>query len=349
MNERAIEIVKGKPIKLQVFHHPEHGQNVEHMLNAMESSIRLFSETFGAYQFDHARIVEFPRYLDFAQAYAATMPYSEEVGFTENRKAQPDGRTDSITAVVAHEIAHQWWGHQLPEANKQGSRLLMESFAEYSALLALEKRYGEEAMEPYLRERSKRYFLGRGKDHFGEQPLVRTEDQPYLHYDKGGIALYNVYKTFGPQPLHNAMRNLLKEFAFKSAPFPDANDFLRLLKAELSTPDHSYIEDLFEKICLYQLEIEDVQVKQVGTSYELEISINAQKVYADSQGKETAAQLDENFLVGAFYVDPSSGQLTSGGVATLEKSPIEIRCTNHQINQYRLATFCQRRSISLPL
>ena len=40
-----------------------------------------YQANFGPYQFDHARIIEFPGYQTFAQAFAGTMPYSESIGF----------------------------------------------------------------------------------------------------------------------------------------------------------------------------------------------------------------------------------------------------------------------------
>ena len=41
----------------------------------------IITGNFGPYQFNDARIIEFPRYASFAQAFAGTMPYSESIGF----------------------------------------------------------------------------------------------------------------------------------------------------------------------------------------------------------------------------------------------------------------------------
>ena len=46
---------------------------------------------------------------------------------------------DYVFYVTAHEMAHQWWGHQVTAANVQGSTMLIESLSQYSALMVMEK------------------------------------------------------------------------------------------------------------------------------------------------------------------------------------------------------------------
>ena len=45
------------------------------------AALDYYQANFGPYQFDQARIIEFPGYETFAQAFANTMPYSEAIGF----------------------------------------------------------------------------------------------------------------------------------------------------------------------------------------------------------------------------------------------------------------------------
>ena len=72
------------------------------MLNAMGASLDYYRANFGPYQFNYARIIEFPGYASFAQAFAGTMPYSESIGFNANTN-DPD-KIDFTTYVIAHEI-----------------------------------------------------------------------------------------------------------------------------------------------------------------------------------------------------------------------------------------------------
>ncbi len=56
------------------------------------------SANFGPYQFDQARIIEFPGYATFAQAFANTMPYSEAIGFVADDSATRTRSTTSPTS-----------------------------------------------------------------------------------------------------------------------------------------------------------------------------------------------------------------------------------------------------------
>ena len=97
---------------------PGHDWNVPKMLRAMGVSLDYYRAHFGPYQFNYARIIEFPGYNSFAQAFAGTMPYSESIGF--NAKTDDPDKIDFTTYVVAHEMAHQYWAHQVIGAEMQG-------------------------------------------------------------------------------------------------------------------------------------------------------------------------------------------------------------------------------------
>ena len=91
------------------------------MLRAMAPRSITTARNFGPYQFNYARIVEFPGYASFAQAFAGTMPYSESIGFNANTD-DPE-KIDFTTYVVAHEMAHQYWAHQVIGADMQGGTM----------------------------------------------------------------------------------------------------------------------------------------------------------------------------------------------------------------------------------
>ena len=57
-------------VQLEVYYTEGHDWNVDKMLKAMATSLDYYTENFGPYQFDFARIIEFPRYASFAQAFA---------------------------------------------------------------------------------------------------------------------------------------------------------------------------------------------------------------------------------------------------------------------------------------
>ena len=65
------------------------------------------------------------------------MPYAESIGFIANFDKPDD--IDLVYYVVAHEMGHQWWAHQVIGANMRGATVLSETMAQYSALMVMGK------------------------------------------------------------------------------------------------------------------------------------------------------------------------------------------------------------------
>ena len=157
---------------------------------------------------------------------------------------------DIVTYVTAHEIGHQWWGHQITGADQQGGTFLVESLAQYSALLVMEEEHGPEKIRTFLKREMDNYLRARGSEKLEELPLVRVEDQPYIHYEKGGLAMYLLKEEVGEAVVNRTLQRLLGEYAFKPAPYPNPRDFLRLLREEAGAAHETLIADLFERITM---------------------------------------------------------------------------------------------------
>ena len=140
--------------------------------------------------------IEFPRYQGFAQAFPNTIPYSEGIGFLYGRKTATT-RSTWPTSSPRTSSAHQWWAHQVVGGNGQGSTMFSEGLAEYSALTVMEKRFGREAAQKFLRRELDGYLRGRGNERKKEVPLLYVENQPYIHYQKGSLAFYALRDYIG--------------------------------------------------------------------------------------------------------------------------------------------------------
>ena len=317
----AVRRDRWQGVDLAVYFHPGHDYNVDRMLHAMKVSLALFSEQFSPYQFHQARILEFPSYANFAQSFANTIPYSENIGFLA-QLADPES-IDIVTYVTAHEIAHQWWGHQVVSAYQQGASMLIESFAQYSALLVMEQMYGREHIRRFLKYELDRYLRSRGGEVVEELPLARVEEQGYIHYQKGALVMYWLKDVVGERVVNGAMAALLKEFAFKPAPYPNPLDFLRLLRAAAGPSHDALITDLFENITLVDAKATAATaVKRPDGRYDVTLEVSARKLYADAKGVETEAPLDEPFDIGVFTAEPGKAGFTAASVLVLEHRPI---------------------------
>ncbi|HEX2077292.1 MAG TPA: M1 family aminopeptidase [Longimicrobium sp.] len=309
-------------VDLAVYYHPAHAWNVDRMLDALAAALDYYQANFGPYPFDHARIVEFPGYLDFAQAFPGTIPYSEDVGFASDFNA-PES-IDYVSYLTAHELAHQYWAHQVVGADMEGRELLSETLAQYSAQMVMKKLRGEDYMRRYLQYELDRYLEGRGYSAAEEPTLTRVAGQDHVTYRKGAMAMYLLQERLGEDAVNRALRTLLSRYAFKGAPFPRSLDLVAALRAEAKTPEEqALITDLFERITLYHLQVTGpTAVRRADGRWNVTVPVEAKKFYADGKGAETETPLAERIEIGLFTAEPGRDAFDASRVVLLERHPI---------------------------
>lgn len=278
----------GKKVALEIFYHPGHEYNLERMMAGAKAALSYCSENFSPYQFRQLRILEFPAYAQFAQSFPNTVPYSEGIGFILKVGKEKDA-LDIPFYVTAHEVAHQWWAHQVLGGNVAGSELLSESLAEYSALQTLKKTYGERALARFLKLDMDRYLRGRGSEREEENPLTTMQHQQYIHYPKGALAFCGLADRIGEARLNAALAGFVKKTAFQEPPYTTALELMETLKAVTPTAEQGYLSDQFEKITLYDLRIVEAKKEKTATGWRVSVRYTAQKKYADGKGNETDA------------------------------------------------------------
>ena len=318
----AVAEDKYRDVQLSVYHDPKHAWNVPGMLKAMKTSLGYYERNFGPYQFGYARIIEFPGYDSFAQAFAGTMPYSESIGFAANVR---DPETiDYVTYITAHEMAHQYWAHQIVGGDMQGSTLLSETLAQYSALMVMQELYGADKIRRFLKFELDQYLAGRKADVLDEQPLMRVENQQHIHYRKGSVAMYLLQRRLGEDAVNRALARLIARYKFKSAPYPRSLDLIAELRKEATTPEQqALITDLFERITIYDLKTKDAVTKRMADGrWSTRITIEAGKFTATGKGQETPAKLAESIEVGVFTARPETGAFDTANVLSMKRYPL---------------------------
>lgn len=312
-----------KGVKLTIFHDPRHEWNVPAMLKALEVGLDYYQANFGPYQFDHARIIEFPGYQSFAQAFAGTMPYSESIGFAAD-VSDPDS-IDYVTYVTAHELGHQYWAHQVIGADMQGNTITSETLAQYSALMVMKKIYGPDKIRRFLKYELDLYLAGRKGDPIGEQPLYRVEDQPYIHYRKGSLVMYLLQERLGEDAVNRALARFIQTWKFKGAPYHRSVDLIAEFRKEAKSPEEkALITDLFERITVYDFKAKEAKAKKLANGlWQTTISVEAGKYYADAKGNEKAAPLSEPIEIGLFAARPGIGAFGKKDVISIERKPVK--------------------------
>jgi len=292
-----------KGVSIEIYYHKTHGINVPRMQQAVMDSIDYYSENFGPYQHKQARIIEFPGYRDFAQSFPNTIAFSERIGFITD--LSDESAIDQVYYVTAHEMAHQWWGGQVDGANVQGSTVISETLAQYSALMLTRKKYGDKKLRTILRFELDRYLRGRTLELVEELPLMRVENQPYIHYRKGAVVVMSLIDLLGEEKMNHALAGFLAEFKFSENPYPTTIDLLGYINREASEKEQIFIASMFSEISLYDLKAQDFAVEELDNDqYEVTFTIDARRFEADGSGMETEAGLSEMIDVGLFLDNP---------------------------------------------
>ena len=194
---------KWEDVNLEIYYHKGHEYNLDRMMKGMKAALQYCSENFSPYQHKQARIIEFPRTSGtFAQSFPNTIPFSETFGFIADVDDSDEGGNDFAFVVTAHEIAHQWWAHQVIGADVLGATMLSESLSEYVALKVIEKVNGKNKMRKFLKRSLDRYLTDRTFETKRENALMYNDGQGYIHYQKGSLIFYALSDYIGEKVLN---------------------------------------------------------------------------------------------------------------------------------------------------
>jgi len=286
-------------VRLEIYYLPSHTYDLDKMLGASKAGLDYYTKNYGPYQFDQFRVIEFPRYRGFAQSFPNTVPYSESIGFI-GRLERPED-IDYTWFVTAHELAHQWWGHQLVGGLEKGSNMMSESLAEYSALRVMQHKYGDAHMRRFLKHELDGYLRGRAGEVRHESPLVLVQNEPYVWYQKGSMAFYALSDAIGEDKLNAALKSFLDKWKMNGPPYPDTRGLMDELRKQ-TPPDLQYmITDMFETITLYDNKAVSAKVEPTADhKYKVTLVVDARKMRANGDGAETEIPIHDLIEVGVF-------------------------------------------------
>jgi ABC-2 type transport system permease protein len=294
-----------KGVNIEIYHAPQHGFDVDDMIAGVKGGLDYYQANYSPYQFKQFRILEFPRYRQFAQSFPNTSPFTETFWIT--RVLDPNKDIDFTYFVTAHELAHQWWAHQLAGGHVAGSNMMSEGLAEYSALRVAQKKYGDAQMHKFLAHELDGYLRGRSNETRKEPPLGQVQREAYVWYQKGSLVFYALSDYIGEAKLNLALKNFLMQYRYanaddaQSGPYPDTRLLEDALRAQTPSDLQYFLNDSFEKITLYDNKaVEAGSQKMPDGNYKVTLTVEGRKVYADGNGVESPAPVHDLIDVGVF-------------------------------------------------
>ena len=300
----AYEVREGRwqDVAIQIFHHPGHRLNLDRMLRSVQASLDYYTRQFGRYPHGQIRLVERAGASVLLHASPVNIWYEEPFSLLNPDR---DARMiDLPFAVVAHEVAHQWWGNTLIPADVEGAALLTESLAWYSALGVVEETLGSDHLERLLNVMRGIYLVPRTR---ANVPLLRASDQ-FLGYRKGPFALYALREYVGSDRVNGALRRLLESAAAKVTPLPTSLDLYRELQAVTPGELRPLLGDLFETNTFWELSTRHAAAEPTQSGHwQVTLDLHARKVRVDTAGIETEVPVDDLVEVGVFGGTPDAG------------------------------------------
>jgi hypothetical protein len=192
-------------------------------------------------------------------------------------------------------------------ANMQGATIMSETMSQYSALMVMEREYGRELMRRFLKYELDQYLAGRGGERIEELPLLRVENQPYIHYRKGSLVMYRLREMVGEDSLNAALARYVERVGFQLAPWTTSLEFLDAIRA--AAPDRPQLfEDLFETITLWDMRARSATATPLPDGrWRVRLALDLRKLRATGEGEESPIPFDDSVQVGVFGAEVVGG------------------------------------------
>jgi hypothetical protein len=228
-------------VPIELYYDARHAVNVAGVLATARDSLSLFAGKLGAYPFGVLRLVEVAGNIDGAQSFPGMIVLSESSEFTRDMAA---GSGHSLQFMLAHEMAHQWFAHQMIGADAPGANMLTESVAQYLALIELERTAGRQVALNAVRWDLDAYLTARPRAPGLERALSAEDGEAYLYYNKGAVAFWLLGQDLGEPVVTEVLSRFLADYRFKPAPYATSADLVSRLRAVASEAEGVRVEEL---------------------------------------------------------------------------------------------------------
>jgi len=224
---------KRGPLTVRVAAYGGKNERAAKQLTNLAFTIIDYYEFFlGPFPFTEFNIVQVDTW-GYGQAPPGTMFITNEA-FNSLTGAENKVFSQGINERFAHEIAHQYWAHvvKMPSEEEQW---LTESFAEYSAALAIKKFKGNgkydqlvQGWKTNAREYASVAPINLANEISGD-PMTSFFARTYLLYAKGPYLLYTLHQELGDNVFLTFLKSYQKSFRWKFGTTKDVAGLLQFI------------------------------------------------------------------------------------------------------------------------
>jgi ABC-2 type transport system permease protein len=272
-----------------------------------------YSKNFTPYRYQQMRIAETPVYNGRGQSFPGLISIAENVGFIMD--IDDETAMDMPFYIVAHEMAHQWWGDLVNPANVQGMTMISETLAQYSALMVFKKEFPAEKVNKLLRWNMEQYVKNRSQKAIHEPALSLVgSGEEYIHYRKGMINLNAFQHYISEDSVNKALQRFIRDWNSYTGlkkqhtdRYPTTNDLLGYFREVTPDSMQYIIGDLFSSVILYDNKLRQADYKKVSEKqYSVTLTLDLKKIKTDSVGKSASTAIDDYIELGVYAKDEHS-------------------------------------------
>jgi ABC-2 type transport system permease protein len=326
----AVTEYKHKNILISAYYHPNHSENIQHIINIAKQTLDYCEQNFSPYPHKTLRIAEISSFTRgfAATAYPNCFFINETFGF--QNKVEKNHEKDILNELVSHEISHFWWGNaKLNPQYKAGSKTLTETLAMYTELMIFKNTYGLENSYNRIRLHRDIYLNSRALQN--EEPLyLSNPNKPFLCYDKGMVIMNQLYQVIGEKKMNTALQQLLTKHQYPNMP-PVSIDLLHEIYEVTDSIHHEKINEWFKKVITYDFDVKKIFTKKTGQLNQLNLEIQAFKYEENNKGLKKSLPLNGELEIEITMKDQSKKivvcEIIENKIITnipLLNSPIEI-------------------------
>ena len=210
---------------------------VKSFFNEWKEVLKLYEKIYGPYPYDELHIAQMAPQLGFGQSPQGFVQLTGAAFLSQARLS-----SDFVHGFVAHEFAHQWWGHQVAEALPD-DEWLSESFAEYASGIFVKEYQGPKRFQRTLEEWKKFAKIGDPQAPIAAANMLSGPNggrqRIGLLYNKGPYVLHMLRVQLDDEPYKKVMRSVQETYKNQNI---STEMFLRELN-RITGSDYTYFFD----------------------------------------------------------------------------------------------------------
>ena len=269
------------PVPQGVYHKSQETDNVKYLFARVPEMLDYYSSLFGKYPFEK---------LNYVISEKGAMEHQTLINYPRSSLIQNAKLKDTIGSVIAHELAHQWFGDKVT-CESFSDAWLNESFASFCESLWIEHISGEKGYWKDISSKAQSYMQQTANQEkifpiYDFPRAAPSSNYPATIYQKGAVVLGLLRFQIGGDVFFSALRKYIEKYAFANA---NTEQLKQILEQESSSDlDYFFNQWVYglgwpvvqynitkdgEDVYLEYNQIQD-QIWQIFTNVPFEISFN---------------------------------------------------------------------------